>query len=160
MIISMVGFLVFSEAVKETKKPKELSPLTLKDTLHKTFGYNEDIEFFCVENCKDCYIAKGKDIIPFKGNINLGEELKVFVISKDDQIEQIEEFGRIKDKKICFRYHLYSNGSAEQIIISNNQGIYYIPTYFQDPKKVEDMDEAKELWIKPNFNLKDSGNFY
>jgi prepilin-type N-terminal cleavage/methylation domain-containing protein len=161
MIISMVGFLVFSEAVKQTKKPKNLSPLTLKDTLHKTIGNNQEAEFFCIEDCKSCYyIAKGAEIIPFKGNINLGKDLKIFKVDKNNQAEQIEELGRVKDKKICFRFHLYKNGSTEQMIISNNKGIYYLPTYFQEPKEVEDMDEAQELWIQSEYNLKDSGNFY
>jgi hypothetical protein len=157
----MVGFLVFSEAVKETKKPKELSPLTLIDTLHKTIGKNQEAEFFCIEDCKSCYVARaGGEITPFEGNIDLGQDLKVYKVDKNNQVEEIEEFGRVDDKKICFRFHLYKNGSTEQMIISNNQGIYYLPTYFQEPKEVEDIGEAKELWIQSEYNLKDSGNFY
>lgn len=73
---------------------------------------------------------------------------------------KIEEQGRIDDKKICLRYHLYPNGSTTEMIISNNQGIYYLPSYFGKAKKVTDIEEAKSLWIKDKYNLKDSGLYY
>ena len=160
MIISLVGFLVFSEAVKESKKPEKLEPLTLPLTLKRTFGSNQEIEFFCVDDCSDCYIAKGADIIPYKGAVDLGKNLEVYVVDEDNKLAQVEDFGRVKDHKLCLRYKLYSNGSSEQMILSNDKGIYYLPTYFGEPIEVEDMEEARELWIKSKYDLKDSGNYY
>jgi hypothetical protein len=160
MIISMVGFLVFSEAVKETKREGKLDPLTLPSTLKSAFPYSEDIEFFCIKESRDCYIAKGAEILPFKGNINLGSNLEVYKVDKSDQLVQVENFGRVQDEKITFRYTLYENGSTTQIILSNDEGVYYLPSYFGEPKKVDDLDSAKKLWLKDDFNLRDSGNFY
>ncbi len=160
MIISLVGFLVFSEAVKQTKRPDKLDPLTLSSTLKNSFSDSEDIEFFCIQNSKDCYIAKGADILPFKGNIDFGNNLEIYTIDKNNQLVQIEDFGRIKDKKITFRYTIYANGSTTQLILSNDTAVYYLPSYFGEPKKVEDLDSAKKLWIKDEYNLKDSGNYY
>ena len=160
MIISLVGFLVFSEAVKQTKKADKLDPTTLSSILKNNFQSDKDIEFFCIQKCHDCYIAKGDEIIPYKGIIDLGNNLEVFVVDESNQLTQIKDFGRIKDKKICIRYTLYSNGSTSQMILSNDSGVYYLPTYFGEAKKVEDMDEAKKLWIKNEYNLRDSGNYY
>jgi len=160
MIISLVGFLVFSEAVKKSKKPDKLDPLTLPSTLQKTFGSNIDIEFFCVKNSTDCYIIKENKITPYKGAIDFGKNLEVYMIDKDNRLAQIEEFGRIKDNKISLRYKLYSNGSTQQIILSNNKGVYYLPSYFGKPTKVEDLESAKELWIKSEYNIRDSGDYY
>ena len=160
MIISMVAFMVFSEAVKETKRPDELDPLTLSSTLRENFQSDEDIEFFCIKDGKDCYIAKGAEITPYKGLVDLGTHLEVYVVDKNNQLTQIKDFGRIKDHKISIRFTLYSNGSTTQMIISNDSGVYYLPTYFGEAKKVEDLDEAKKLWIKEEYNLRDSGNYY
>jgi len=160
MIISLVGFLVFSEAVKQTKKPEKLEPLTLPSILKKTFGSNQEIEFFCVDDCTKCYVAKGDEITPYEGTINFGKNLEVFVVDEDNRLAQVEEFGRIKDHKLCLRYKLYSNGSSEQMILSNDSGVYYLPTYFGEPVEVEDKEEAKELWIKSKYDLRDSGSYY
>jgi len=160
MIISMVAFMVFSEAVKETKRPDELDPLTLSSTLRENFQSDEDIEFFCIKDGKDCYIAKGAEITPYKELVNLGSHLEVYVVDKHNQLTQIKDFGRIKDHKISIRFTLYSNGSTTQMIISNDSGVYYLPTYFGEAKKVEDLDEAKKLWIKEEYKLRDSGNYY
>jgi prepilin-type N-terminal cleavage/methylation domain-containing protein len=160
MIISMVSFLVFSEVVKENKKPDQLDPLNLPSTLRKMYQYSEDIEFFCIQNCRDCYIAKGRDILPFEGEINLGRHLEVHIVDKNNQLVEIEDFGRIKDQKICLRYTLYANGSTTQMILANDTAVYYLPSYFGQPKKLEDLDEAKALWIKEDYDLKDSGSYY
>ncbi len=160
MLISLMGFLVFSEAVQETKKPDAITSLNLKSIIKKEFPYNEDMEFFCIQNCRDCYIAKGADILPFKGNINLGSNLEVYKIDKNNQLVKIDNFGRIKDEKICLRYSLYKNGSSTELILSNDSGVYYLPSYFGKPIKLDDLDKAKELWLKEDLNLRDSGNYY
>jgi len=160
MIISLVGFLVFSEAVEDTKRPDKLDPLTLPITLRKTFDFSEDIEFFCIDKSRDCYIAKEKDIIPYEGLVDFGKNLEIYVVDEDNQLVRIEEFGRVKDNKITFRYTLYGNRSTSQVILSNNKGVYYLPTYFGEPKEVDDLEEAKALWIKEDYNLRDQGNYY
>ena len=160
MLISLMGFLLFSEAVKQHKRPDTITPLNLKSIIKKEFPYNEDIEFFCIQNCRDCYIAKGTNILPFKGNIDLGSNLEVYKIDRNNQLVEIDNFGRVKDNKICFRYSIYKNGSSTELILSNDSGVYYLPSYFGEPKRVEDLDSAKELWLKEDFNLKDSGNYY
>ncbi len=161
MIISLVVFLVFSEAVKETKKPKKLGVLTLPSTLQQKFGLYQDIEFFCINENHNCFIAKNDgSIISYKDSIDLGKNLEIYKVDKDNKLFQIDEFGRIKDNKISFRYRLYSGGVVEQVILSNNKGVYYIPSYFGEPIEVKDIEEAKELWIQSKYDLKDSANYY
>ncbi len=160
MLISLMSFLVFSEAVQQTKKPDTITPLNLKSVIKTEFPSNEDMEFFCIQNCRDCYIARGGNILPFKGNINLGSNLEVYKMDKNNQLVKIENFGRVKDNRICFRFTLYKNGSSTELIISNDSGVYYLPSYFGKPMKLEDLDKAKELWLKEDINLRDSGNYY
>jgi prepilin-type N-terminal cleavage/methylation domain-containing protein len=160
MIISLVGFLVFSEVVQETKKPEKLEPMTLPTTLKRLFDVAEDIEFFCVSKSTDCYIARGAEIVPYEGNVNFGKNLEVYVVDRDNRLVKLDDFGRIKDHKITLRYTLYANRSTSQMILSNDSGVYYLPTYFGEPQEVEDLERAKELWIKEEYNLRDSGNYY
>jgi prepilin-type N-terminal cleavage/methylation domain-containing protein len=160
MIISLVGFLVFSEVVEQTKKPQKLSPLTLPSTLKKVYPLAEEIEFFCISKSKDCYIAKGRDIISYEGVVDFGKNLEVYTIDANNQPVQIEDFGRIKDNKITLRYTLYANKSTTQMILSNDSGVYYLPSYFGEPVEVNDIGSAKELWIKEEYNLRDKGNYY
>ena len=160
MIISLVGFLVFSEVVEKTKRPDKLDPLTLPQTLKRVYPIAEDIEFFCISKSTDCYVAKGKDIIPYENLINFGQNLEVYIVDKNNQLVKLDDFGRIKDQKITLRYTLYANRSTSQMILTNDSGVYYLPTYFGEPKEVDDIEMAKELWIKEEYNLRDSGNYY
>jgi prepilin-type N-terminal cleavage/methylation domain-containing protein len=160
LIISLMGFMVFSSMVKQEKEIESLSPLSLKKSLQKEFSKTEDILFFCISKSTDCYVAKGSEIIPYAGLLHLGKDIEIHKIDKKNRLVEIEEFGRIKDNKITFRYNLYKNGSASQMIIANNEGVYYLPSYFGKAKKVESLDEAKELWIKEKYELTDKGNYY
>ena len=160
MIVSLVGFLVFSSAIKEQKKPKVLDPTTLQKTFRNSFQGQGDVELFCINKCQQCYVIKNKEINEYNGSIDFGKDVEVHLLDNDNHLVQMDEIGRIKDKKICLRYHLYPNGSTTQMIITNNQGVYYLPSYFGEAKKVNDIEEAKELWIKDEYNLRDSGSYY
>jgi prepilin-type N-terminal cleavage/methylation domain-containing protein len=160
MIISLIASLVFSTVVKQSKKPEKLEPLTLSMTLRKAFSEAVDIEFFCIQKSTDCYVIKGGEINPYARNVDFGNNLKVHLLDENNQLVEVEEFGRLKDQKITFRYTLYANRSTTQMILSNDKGVYYLPSYFGDAVEVEDMSDAKALWIKEEYNLRDQGNYY
>ena len=160
LIVSLIGFLVFSSAVKQQQKTKLLDPSTLPSILRESFKGQGDIEFFCIKKCAECYVLQGGNISPYDGGINFGKELEIHLLDDNNHFVQLDELGRIKDEKICLRYHLYANGSTTPMVIVNNQGIYYLPSYFGEATKVADMEEAKSLWLKEDYSLKDSGSFY
>jgi len=161
LIISLVGFMVFAEVKKQEEKADKVSPLSLPSALRKAFGnYREEIEFFCIHKSKECYIARGAEILPYEGLVKLGNEVEIYQLDRHDQMIQVDELGRIKDTKITFRYQLHANGSTSPMVIANSEGIYYLPSYFGKPQKVESLDEAKTLWIKPQYDLTDKGNYY
>jgi len=160
LIVSLIGFLVFSSAIKQQTKKEVLDPTTLPPTLRKAFQGQGDIEFFCIKKCQECYILQGKNISAYEGGTEFGKDVEIHLLDKDNHFVEQDELGRFKDKKICLRYHLYSNGSTSQMVISNNRGIYYLPSYFGQATKVNDMEEAKELWIKDKYDLSDSSSFY
>lgn len=160
LIVSLIGFLVFSSAVKQQQKTEVLDPSTLPSTLRDSFKGQGDVELFCIKKCEECYVMQGANISPYDGGINFGKDLEIHVLDDNNQFAQLDELGRVKDKKICLRYHLYANGSTTQMVIVNNQGIFYLPSYFGKAQKVADMEEAKALWIKEDYSLRDSGSFY
>lgn len=161
LLISLLGFLTFSEAIKAQKKQVEvLDPTTLPTTFRESFKGQGDVEFFCINKCKECYVLQGGNISPYDGGINLGQDVEIHRLDNNEQFVKLDELGRIKDKKICFRFHLYANGSTTQMVIVNTEGIYYLPSYFGSAQKVADMDEAKALWIKEDYSLRDSGSYY
>ena len=160
MIISLVGFMVFSEAVKHTQKPEVLEPMTLKSTLKKLYTAHEEIEFICTKNTKKCFIAQNQELTPYNEVVDFGEDLELYIVDNDNQLQQLEEMGRVKDEKISLRYILYANGSTSELILKNSSGVYYLPTYFGETQKLEELEEAKEIWIKSKYSLKDTGDFY
>jgi len=160
LIVSLVGFLVFSSAIKQQTKAEVLDPTTLPSTLRKSFQGQGDLELFCIKKCQECYTLQGTTINIYDGGIDFGKDVEIHLLDNDNNFVQVDELGRYKDEKISLRYHLYANGSTTQMVISNNNGIFYLPSYFGKAKKVTDMEEAKELWIKDKYDLSDSGSFY
>lgn len=160
LIVSLIGFLVFSTAVKQQQKTKILDPSTLPSTFRDSFKGQGDVELFCIKKCKECYVMQGGNISPYDGGIDFGEDVEIHLLDDDNRFVEMDNLGRIKDKKVCLRYHLYPNGSTTQMVIVNKKGIYFLPSYFGKAKKVDDMEEAKELWVKEDYSLRDSGSFY
>lgn len=160
LIVSLIGFLVFSTAVKQQQKTKILDPSTLPSTFRDSFKGQGDVELFCIKKCKECYVMQGGNISPYDGGIDFGEDVEIHLLDADNRFIEMDDLGRIKDKKVCLRYHLYPNGSTTQMVIVNKKGIYFLPSYFGKAKKVDDMEEAKELWVKEDYSLRDSGSFY
>jgi len=160
LIVSLIGFLVFSSAIKQQTKTVDLSPSTLPKTFKASFKGQGDVELFCIKKCTECFVMKDKQITPYDGGVKFGKNVEIHTLDADDHFVQKDELGRLKDEKISFRFHLYPNGSTTQMVVVNDEGIYFLPSYFGKAKKVEDMDEAKELWIKSKYDLKDSSSFY
>jgi len=160
LIVSLMGFLVFSEAIKQQQKLEILDPTTLPTTFRESFKDQGDVELFCLNKCKECYVLQGGVVSPYDGGIDFGKDVTVHLLDKSNHFVQVDDFGRMKDQKICLRYHLYANGSTTQMVIVNKKGTYFLPSYFGKAKKVADMEEAKELWVKEEYSLRDSGNFY
>ncbi len=160
-IITLVGAMVFSSAMnKEKKEKKVLDISTLPSSLRDSFKHQGDVELFCIQKCQECFTIQNGQITSYDNGVKFGKEVKLYKLDEDNHFVQLDELGRFKDKKLCLRYHLYPNGSTTQLVIQNSDGIFYLPSFFGEAKKVEDMDEAKALWIKESYSLRDSGAFY
>ena len=70
------------------------------------------------------------------------------------------DYGRYQDERICLVLHFYPNGSSTQIILKQKDDVYFLPAFFGEPKKVDSILEAKELWLQNNRLISNSGEFY
>lgn len=160
LLISLVyGFIFANINVKDKTKDKILSPLTLSE-MSKELLKGEG-ELFCIAKCQECYysLSSSSDLHPYKGKLNFGKDIKIYQLdSQNNFVEQ--EFGRINDEKVCLRFHLYPNESSSKLVIENNHGFFYIPSYFGQPKKLASLEEAKKEWLKYNRIVSSSGDFY
>ena len=153
--------MVFSTSMhKEKEEKKILDPSTLPSSFRKSFENQGDVELFCIKKCQECFVLQHGKISSYDGGVKFGKDVELYQLDDNNHFVQLDELGRFKDKKLCFRYHLYPNGSTTQLIIKNSDGIFYLPSFFGEAKKVEDMDKAKELWVKDKYDLRDSGAFY
>jgi len=161
IIISMMSFLVFSENMQENKREKEISPLNLKEEILKVVGENREVTLFCINSCRRCYLLNDdRSISEFKGKLHFGKDFEAMVLNNNNEAISIDDFGRVKDQKVCFRFKIYKNGSSTKYILTNSEGVYFLPSFFGVPQEVDDVDTARKLWLREEFNLKDNANYY
>jgi prepilin-type N-terminal cleavage/methylation domain-containing protein len=159
-LISLIYFFIFANVQKQDKsKEKILTPLTLRELAKEAIGTQG--ELFCIAQCKECYYSptNSVDLVRYKGKLNFGKNIKIYTLAQGDNLEA-QEFGRINDEKVCLRFNLYNNQSSTKLVIQNDEGVFYLPSYFGEPQKVASLEEAKELWLKYNRIISSSGDFY
>jgi len=160
IIISLVYFLGFSGMEKSDNKPKALTPLNLKSSIVKSALFHGEGTFVCIDACRSCYIRENINA-PFEAyenRIDL-QKTEAYTLDYQDSLQKME-YGRYQDEKICLLMHFYSNGSSTQLILKQEESVYFLPAFFDDPQKVDSLEEAKELWLKNSQLVANSGDFY
>lgn len=160
LIISVVYFLGFEEFELGTSKPKPLTPMNLKAQILKSKLSEGQATLMCLDKCRTCYLRS--DISsPFQlynNAIDL-QDIKAYTVDENDALVDIE-YGRYDDKKICLLMDFYNNGSSTQIILENEKGTYFLPSFFAAPVRFDSPEDAKEYWVDKSRSLSDSGEFY
>ena len=160
IIISLVYFLGFSGMEKSDNKPKALTPLNLKSSIVKSALFRGEGTFVCINACQSCYIRENINT-PFEAYENTIDLQKTesYTLDYQDNLQKME-YGRYQDEKICLLVHFYPNGSSTQLILKQEDTVYFLPAFFDDPKEVDSLEEAKELWLKNSHLVANSGDFY
>jgi len=163
IVIVIVG-LVYSIGLSKIElgkpKVKALTPLNLKRTIVNSEFFNGHATLMCVDKCRKCYLRQGLSS-PFKAysnKINLSD-VKAYTIDEDESLRRLE-YERYNDKKICLVMDFYNNGSSTQIILESKKGTYFLPAFFDEPKKFDSPDDAKDYWLKQSHIVSNSGDFY
>jgi len=160
LIVSIVYFLGFEGIELGKKKPKPLSPLNLKSNIVSSELFSGEATLLCIDECRSCYLRQGvsSGFEEYTSAIDL-VKIKAYTLDKDEALTRIE-YGRYQDKKICLLMDFYPNGSSTQIILKNEEGSYFLPAFFGEPKAFASPEEAKEYWLENSRSLSDSGVFY
>jgi len=160
LIISLVYFIGFSDIEIGEKKPKPLTPLNLKETIVSSDLFTGQLSLLCVDKCKTCLLRRdiSSSYQPYSNAINL-TNIKAYTIDEEESLVRIE-YDRYNDKKICLKMDFYPNGSSTQIILENDEGTYFLPAFFDDPKEFDSPEDAKEYWLENTKLVSDSGDYY
>ncbi len=160
IIISIVYFLGFSNIEKQLNTTKALTPLNLKQTIINSDLFQGSGIFICIDKCKSCYIRKdiNSPFQEYKNKINL-KNIEVYILDSHDTLQEVE-YGRYKDIKICLMVQFYQNKSSSQIILKQDEDVYFLPAFFDKAQKVDSLNDAKELWLKNNSLVSNLGDFY
>lgn len=160
LIVAMVYFLGFSGVEFNKAKPKALTPLNLKETITKAEWFNGKISLLCLNNCSTCLLRHdiSSAYHAYSNGIDL-RGIKAYTLDKTDTLIPIE-YERYDDKKVCLKMDFYPNGSSTQIILQNQKGTYFLPAYFEDAKRFDSPEDAKEYWLKNAHLVSSSGDYY
>ncbi len=160
LIVSIVYYLGFSGFEITKPKPKALTPLNLKSVIRQTDAFSGHATLLCVEGCKKCYLRRdiNEPFQPYSNAIDLTGTV-AYGLDNDDHLAPVE-YGRYKDMQICLVMDFYDNGSSTQIILKQDEKVYFLPAFFGDPKAFEALEDAKAYWLRYTRLLSDSGDYY
>ena len=159
IIISVVYFLGFSGIETTSTKKAAISPLNLKSSIEKSELFLGEGTLMCLNKCKDCYFRKdiSAEYEKYESKISL-RNIEAYTLDMNNDLLKLE-FGRYKDKKVCLTFNFYKNGSSSQIILKQNDFVYFLPSYFGEAQELDSLEDAKDLWLKNSSTLQ-SGAFY
>ena len=159
-LILLVYTLVFTYFQEKEEKAEPITPLTLKSTLLKTGQLYDHTTFLCIKNCQTCYLRHGiNDIFKrYEGDVDL-KEISAYKVDEYENLSRIE-FGRYDDEEICLMLEFYPNGSSTKIILENDNGVFYLPSFFGNPQQVKSVEDAKEVWQQGTTIVSNTGDFY
>lgn len=160
LIISLVYFFGFKGVELGKPSPKALTPLNLKPSIRNTDLFQGHATLLCTDNCSKCYLRKDltAKYRPYSNHIDLTGSV-AYTLSRDDHLEKIE-YGRFRDEPICLVMDFYDNGSSTPIVLKQKEKVYFLPSFFGEPKSFGSLDDAREYWLNNTQLVSDSGEFY
>lgn len=156
-LLSLVTFLGINGVSLSKPKPKPLTLLTLKDRLKKEL--KDGGVFICIDKNRECFIKDNfsSSFTPYK-NISF-KETQVYILDKNEELLK-KEYGRFDDEKISLVINFYKNQSSSQMIIEEENRAIFLPAFFGKTKEFDNIEDAKEYWLKNREKIKDREDFY
>jgi len=160
LIVSMVYFLGFRGLEVGETKPKALTPLNLKSNITSSELFRGGGTLLCIDQCRSCYFRSdiSSPFEDYTSPIDL-KNIQAYTLDQDDALNRIE-YGRYQDQKICLIMDFFKNGSSTQLILKNDEGSYFLPSFFGEPQRFSTPEEAKEYWLRNTALASDRGAFY
>jgi prepilin-type N-terminal cleavage/methylation domain-containing protein len=153
LIASLFAALIFDNVTFATKKKQKVGIQHLKEAAAKHPG---DAELVCIDKCRHCTLIIGNKEDKIESRL---KPLNAYILDDSNNPQKIN-FGRIKDKKVCLRFHYYANGSTSQMILESEEKFYFLPSYFGEVEVFGGIDEAVERWRHYRDQLDTTGTFF
>ena len=154
LIASLVSAVIFSNVNFGTKKKEKVGIHQLKNGTKLLHG--SDAELVCLDHCRQCFLKTDQKSTEISSQF---KPLKAYILDDSTNPQEID-FGRVKDKEVCLRFHYYPNGSTSQMILESDEKFYFIPSYFGDIEVFESLDAAAEHWTHYRSQLDAMGTFF
>ena len=154
LIASLFAALVFSSVSFGKPKEKKVGIRALKEAAASRAGGDADL--VCTDACKTCSL-----IVDHKAH-SIGSQLKplvAYILDEGGSPQEID-FGRMKDEKVCLRFHYYANGSTSQMILASEEKYYFLPSYFGEVEVFDSLSAATERWKQYRDQLDTMGTYY
>ena len=160
VIISLVYALGFSNFQIRKSTPKALTPLNLKETIVKSEFFSGHATLMCVDKCRKCYLRQGitSGFKAYSNKIDL-TNIKAYTLDERESLRELE-YERYDDQRICLVMDFYNNGSSTQIILEDEEGAYFLPAFFGEPKRFDSPEDAKAYWLEQSHSVSGSGDIY
>lgn len=164
LIVVLIVSLVYAIGLAKFKIPKQvpkaLTPMNLKETIVKSDFFNGHATLMCVNKCRECYLRKDVSAAfqPYENKVDL-TDIKAYTLDEHQSLRELE-YARYDDQKICLVMDFYNNGSSTQLILENEEGAYFLPAFFGEPKRFDSPEDAKDYWLELSNSVSDSGDYY
>ncbi len=153
LIASLFAALIFGQINFATKKKDKMGIFQLKKTRGILPG---NAELVCSDRCRQCTVEAGDNRINIPSQF---KPIKAYVLDDSGSPQEVD-FGRVKEKKVCLRFHYYANGSTSQMILESEGKFYFVPSYFGNIEVFDDLDAATERWMHYRNQLDSMGTFF
>ncbi len=153
LIASLFAALIFSQISFATKPKEKVGIHQLKKAGIVPPG---DAQLVCLDHCRQCTIGMGDKRKKIPSQL---KPIKAYVLDDGGNPQEVD-FGRVKEKKICLRFHYYANGSTSQMILESEGKFYFVPSYFGNIEVFDGLDAATERWTHYRNQLDSMGTFF
>jgi prepilin-type N-terminal cleavage/methylation domain-containing protein len=142
LLISLLYGLAFGYFVSPERRAGDI--LSLKEDILR--ASHDAKRLVCTNECKECFIVSYAGVIKYADS-GLLEGAEVFYIDENERLENVVYDQKFQDQDICLEYDIHGNGSATQLIIKTNRGVYLLASYPNKSQKFDSLEDAQEAWL-------------
>jgi len=152
MIVVVLIAIIYSLLLSKQKKVDQNLTLDIahpyRALLYRFWDHNH-LSIVCEDRCKECFVYEDQKrvIKEIKPIFDKNNTPKVYIFSDNGSIKRadfIQLDPKQADKRVCFRYDLYGNGSSTEMLLEYKDKVVYLPPYFDNQKIFSSMQKAQE----------------
>ena len=155
LLLSLMAMLIFGSMSRQKPGMEKPKISQIKKLVQEIPA--RGVELICLDNCSRCFLRGANREMH---SVSYGfKPINAYIVDPYDETKKLD-FGRIKDHRICLRFHYSPNGSTSQMIIELEKKFYYIPSYFGDVREFSSLEEARAHWLRDSELLENRGDYY